>query len=525
MKLLKKIITIVAFGVFVSSCSDAYEITQKGELPKDETFLTTEDLHSFLLGIYGQVETSSSIYLSSVLTDELGIGLSNGGNGRNLHRFQFTINNGDAAATWYGNLSVINRCNRLLEGAEEILSSGYEFDESIDEEEQFYSIIAHTRALRAFALIQLQTYFSPDLSNPDALGAMFYEEVPETLDLTIHVPRSTNGVITSIIEADIEYAEEYLNPTVDSNIGIGGYKFVTPRFLDAIRARYYLYTANYDQAKFYAQKVLNSGLSLTVAGPFNPSAPGSFYSDGGNSPYRRMWHDTFQGEIIFALDRPSVGGWGDIAGTFYFNSSDVNGSPIFDMGRNLFNVLNNSGDIRRYAFVDPTSLIVTNFDAVVDPLAEDQIMIDKYPGKPQAPLRNDIKVIRLSEMYFILAECAIHEGDLTGAAQYIKNVRDARTITGAPSQPLPVYGDATEAWKDVLLERRRELCFEGHRYIDLKRLGALAGVSVDRHPYDMNPGDVSPENMELPVDDYRFTFPIPLNELLANPNMEQNPGY
>lgn len=525
MKLLKKIIATVVLGVFVSSCSDAYEITQKGELPKDETFITTEDLRSFLLGIYGQVGINSSIYLSSVLTDELGIGMSNGGNGRNLHRFQFTINNGDAAGTWYGNLSVINRCNRLFEGAQEILDSGYEFDPSIDEEEQFYSIIAHARALRAFSLIQLQTYFSTDLTDPNALGAMFYDEVPETLDLTLHVPRSTNAVITSVIEDDLMYAEEYLNKPVDDNIGLGGYKFVSPQFLDAIRARYYLYIGNHPQAKFYAERAINTPMTLTVAGIFNPAAPGTFYTNGGSSPYRMMLHDTSQGEIIFALDRPSVGGWGNIAGLFYFNETNVNGSPIFDMGRNLFNVLNNSGDIRRYAFVDPTSMIVTNFDAVLDPLAEDQIMIDKYPGKPQQPLRNDIKVIRLSEVYFILAECAIAESDFVGAAQYIKSVRDARTIAGTPAQPLPVYANEIEAWTDVLLERRRELCFEGHRYIDLKRLGALAGVTVDRHPYDMNPGDVSPENMVIPVDDYRFTFPIPLNELLANPNMVQNPGY
>lgn len=524
MKLLKKIIAIVVIGVFVSSCSDAYEIEQKGELPKDETFLATEDLHSFLLGIYGQVGTNSAIYLSAVLTDELGIGMSNGGNGRNLHRFQFTLNNADAASTWYGNLSVINRCNRLIEGAQEILDSGYEFDTNINEESQFYSILAHARALRAFSLIQLQTYFSTDLTNPEALGAMFYEEVPETLDLTLHVPRSKNIEITSIIEDDLAYAEDNLSG-ID---GIGGHKYVTQTFLDAIRARYYLYIGNHVQAKIYAEKVLTSGVMLTQAGSFDPANPGSFYTDGGASPYRAMWHDTFPGEIIFALDRPAAGTWSNIAGLFYFNETNINGSPIFDMGRNLFNALNNPSDIRRYAFVDPSSEIVTNFDAVLNPLAEDQILIDKYPGKGPEALRNDIKIIRASEIYFILAECAIVEGDYVGAAHYIKDVRDARTIagTGVDQQPpLPVYNNDTEAWTDVLLERRRELCFEGHRYIDLKRLGALAGVAVDRHPYDLNPGDVSPENLTLPVDDYRFTFPIPLNELLANPNMVQNPLY
>ncbi len=82
-------------------------------------------------------------------------------------------------------------------------------------------------------------------------------------------------------------------------------------------------------------------------------------------------------------------------------------------------------------------------------------------------------------MYFIRAEALTAAGDLPGAAAAILAVRTARTFRG-PAPTLPVYYSATAAWADILYERRLELCFEGHRYIDLKRLGTLANVGLDR---------------------------------------------
>ncbi len=67
----------------------------------------------------------------------------------------------------------------------------------------------------------------------------------------------------------------------------------------------------------------------------------------------------------------------------------------------------------------------------------------------------------------------------------------------------------------ILVERRRELAFEGHRWHDLKR----------RNLPIVRGADCSATQCELPADDYRFTLPIPQVELAGNVNMEQNPGY
>ncbi|WP_395061522.1 RagB/SusD family nutrient uptake outer membrane protein, partial [Flavobacterium sp.] len=138
---------------------------------------------------------------------------------------------------------------------------------------------------------------------------------------------------------------------------------------------------------------------------------------------------------------------------------------------------------------------------------------------------SDFKLVRLSEMYFIKAEARTAAGDLTGAANAIKSVLDKRFPT---AQTAPVYASPTDAWKGILNQRRVEFAFEGYRFIDLKRLGTLAGVGIDRDPADYSSSSINfpggnPAN--LPLTSYKFALPIPQNELNANSSIQQNAGY
>ena len=132
---------------------------------------------------------------------------------------------------------------------------------------------------------------------------------------------------------------------------------------------------------------------------------------------------------------------------------------------------------------------------------------------------NDLKIFRSAEFLVMRAEASIAGNNLPVAATYIKQLRDARFT--AP-QPLPVYANQQEAYRDLLNERRIELAFEGHRWLDLKRLGANAGVGVDRDPIDCAVNGAC----SLPATDFRMrSVPVPLGELNANPVIAQNPGY
>ena len=193
------------------------------------------------------------------------------------------------------------------------------------------------------------------------------------------------------------------------------------------------------------------------------------------------------------------------------------------MGRNLFNIYNqNTSDVRRLIWIDASAVINPNYASDINYVSNDILPINKYPGKPNQNLRNDLKIFRNSEMVLILAECEVASANLTAAATLVRSIRTARNMaTALPA--LPVYPNAQAAWADILFERRKELAFEGHRYLDIKRLAALAGnQGITR---DNTDDDILDQPLTLALSDYRWTLPIPQLEVAGNVSIQQNPGY
>ena len=536
------LIGILSLGVF--SCQDALDITQDGELNDETLFTNVENLQLFLNETYDRVNIQNQIMLSSVLTDEVGMGSA--GYADQTHSFNIFTTNGYASAIWNQNYGAINYANRLLRGATY-------FTPSPEEEAIYNNIIAQARYIRAFSHFQLLTYFSTDLKDDNALGVMKVDFVPTAQQ---KVPRSTNGEVFALIEEDLDFAQANLtNPTT----GTDNWKYININAVNALKARMYLYRGMYSQAETYADALINNPeISLatsTFTLPTNfpltsdttvptggntgsssldaPPPPGIqfalFQMDRWNAPtspvYRKMWVDTDQGEIIFSLSR--LNNATNLSMWYNTNNSSETGGPLWDMGRNLFELYTQplgggAEDFRRWSFVDRSSLIVA--DPSLGTYLDDVIVIDKYPGKLGGHGANDVKVFRLSEFYFIKAEARVRAGDLVEAANLIREVRQARNYILGAVVPTPVYTNQTEAFADILLERRKELAFEGHRYIDLKRLGIDAGVTeTDRYFRDSeNASATSPSNIS--VTDYRFTLPIPQAEINVNP-LTQNPEY
>lgn len=198
---------------------------------------------------------------------------------------------------------------------------------------------------------------------------------------------------------------------------------------------------------------------------------------------------------------------------FYANNANISGSPFYEISNGLYNLLSDD-DIRKAVLVEPTSIYVGQNSP------ENVLLIGKYRGIPSDNRVNDIKLIRGSEMYLIMVETMARAGLLDEAEQAMKNFRDIRLLT--ENAPLPVYNTTSQALVDVLQERRIELAFEGHRYLDLKRLGTELNIGIDRNDADCASFS-APCNLQ--AGDYRFTLPIPRNEVRANPTIEQNPQY
>lgn len=525
----------------LQSCNDALDINpQPGQIEDTGTpFTTTDALYNYLMGnVYGTMEPGTAIYLSAVLSDEVKPGSGSGGQEFDLHRYFLNSQDTQATLIWQNNYAVINHVNRLVRGATTIVPT------SATDAARLNNIIAQARTLRAFAYLQLESLYSKDMSDPNALGVILLKEVPE---LNTKLPRVKNSEIYSFIEDDLAFART----TFGTNEGTSQY-FVGRSVVNALSARYFLYKGDYAQAKTYAQAVITNstagGFPLALATPITNAASGTvidgatwrtqFYAVAGSfNPYRNMWTDAARGESIFSLGRIAATGNGVAVGTYWnTNSSSASGSPMWFWGRNLYNLYLSSygatstgvpngtlGDIRFLVNRDPTTAPNLNYatlfpNSLQTTRTTDRLVVDKYPGKTGTNTRNDLKLFRLSEMYLILAECAVNDNQLSTAADYIKNIRDARNFLGPVTAP--VYANAQAAWAGVLQERRMELALEGHRYIDLKRLAVKAGVTMDRN----NTDDIVLTS-NLANGDYRYTLPIPLSEISANPNAQQNTGY
>ncbi|MEG1589374.1 RagB/SusD family nutrient uptake outer membrane protein [Chryseobacterium sp.] len=505
----------------LTSCSDSYEIVQPGET-HGEDITTVDGMNNFLIGsVYGLLEPTSANYLTAVVTDEVRQGIGSGGQEWQLHRHFIDPSDGYTGTIWVNNYTVINRVNRLLEMAEQVTPTPGA------QATAYNRILGEARALRAYCYLQLETYFSTDMKNENALGVMLVTTAPS--DLNFSAPRVTNKAIYDLINADLDFARANVAAT-GSNVNRF---YVNRSAVNAIAARFNLYRGNYPLAKQYADLVLTgSGVNLTTASPMTTTTSGAvgtnaWYTAWYNTanafnPYRRMWADLdaiesptdYRGEVIFGLNRLAPGSGSAIGALYNTNTSTISGGVMWFWGVNTFNEFyGNANDVRKYAYLDPSARTF---------LGSHYYVIDKFPGKVGGATRNDVKVFRLSEMYFILAEAAVEAGDFAGAANYIQQVRVARAYTGTPTTP--AYTSKQVAYKDILKERRIELALEGHRYIDLKRLAATAGVTMDRNAADDIEGFVS---QNLPNGSYKYTLPIPLAEMTANQGMsgQQNPGY
>ncbi|MHA3787593.1 RagB/SusD family nutrient uptake outer membrane protein, partial [Flavobacterium hauense] len=173
------------------ACNDAIDIIQPSELLPEDTYETVKDMQLGLNGAYGALPGENSIYFTSMFTDEVRLGRSNGGQGTDGElAFQLNNSSSDAASIWQSNYYAINLANRLILGAKGVVPA----DE--DELAQYNSILAEAYFIRAFAHFQLISYFSPNMEDDNALGVILVDFVP-TIEMKL--PRSTNGEIYALI--------------------------------------------------------------------------------------------------------------------------------------------------------------------------------------------------------------------------------------------------------------------------------------------------------------------------------------
>jgi hypothetical protein len=142
------------------------------------------------------------------------------------------------------------------------------------------------------------------------------------------------------------------------------------------------------------------------------------------------------------------------------------------------------------------------------------IRVTKYPPDYSAydggNQKNQLQIFRYADVLLMVAEAKLRMGDAGGAEDIVNDLRAVRGA--APISGLTLVDESNVDNPNTLLaERGRELYWESWRRQDLIRFGVFL------KPWALKEADSDPQRNLL--------FPIAPDELLANPNLVQNPGY
>jgi starch-binding outer membrane protein, SusD/RagB family len=140
-------------------------------------------------------------------------------------------------------------------------------------------------------------------------------------------------------------------------------------------------------------------------------------------------------------------------------------------------------------------------------------------GSHPTHMDTDFPLFRLADAMLIYAEACFRSGGgacEADAETYVNEVRDRADADGGDVD-FSAMTDA-QALDYILEERGRELMWEGHRRQDLIRYGLFTG---GEYLWAFKGGPAEGQA----IDDFLNVYPIPANEIIANPNLDQNPGY
>lgn len=139
------------------------------------------------------------------------------------------------------------------------------------------------------------------------------------------------------------------------------------------------------------------------------------------------------------------------------------------------------------------------------------VMNIKYEVEPGGlqNMNNDMVIFRLADIMLMKAEALMRDNGGAATQEAVGLVNQVRSRSFDAGDPDAVYTTATLTLDELLDERGRELAYEMHRREDLIRFGKFTDAWWEKEASE----------------EYRALFPIPAEQLTANPNLEQNPGY
>ncbi len=375
---------------------------------------------------------------------------------------------------------------------------------------------AEARFLRAFSYYHAIDMFGnvPFVTEADKPGAFL-------------PTRTTRPALFSYIESELKALETELAEPKTNEYGrvdrVAAWMLLAKLYLNA---EVYIGTPKYTEAITYLNKVISSGYSI------DPVYKNVFTADNHLSP-----------EIIFPIsfDGQNTQGYGGM--TFVLHASNGGGMPLngIDGGwggiRSISTFVEKFGaneadftdaqpefpgipDKRGMFYHKPENWTweITNVGNFTHGIGSTKFKNITSTGA-EAPnvhptfVSVDFPAFRLADAYLMYAEAVKRGGSGGSLATAVGYVNTLRARAGVPA-----IAEADMTLDFLLDERGRELYWECHRRTDLIRFGQFTdGTYVWDWKGGVAGGVATPS--------YRDLYPIPTNDITANPNLIQNPGY
>ena len=442
--MMKKLAYIFACVVALTTaaCSDWIDVAPKTEVETEDLFTSESGFKNALIGIYGRM-TSQGTYgrnMTFGYIERLVQRYDVGGTAYNqsqaalLYDYENDNESRNAQSTiWREMYRTIANINNLLEYLETngdyITTDGY------------YNLIkGEALGLRAFHYFDLLRLWGPIYSEDPTAKAVPYREVVST-DQVAPMPANelAQEILDDLHQADSLLADDPLNYDYDTeDVFLGERQYRMNRMaVEAMLARVYLWIGDKEQAAYYANQVIEH-CNLTLV--------------ANNEEDVSMKDETIFGLQMDNMEENLASYWTSEQ-PFALNSLYViltdNWTQVFE--RNGIGTTDIRGSVGRGFLSDGSRYMCRKYlgDEANDP--------DYY--------YENIPLIRLSEMYYIYAECV----DLAESGQYIDIVRNARGISRVNNYQIHPFTQERQRTEALQNEYSKEFFAEGQYFYFLKR--------------------------------------------------------
>lgn len=476
-KMIKMTVLAACLAGSLASCNDWLDVTPSTEVDRDELFSNEAGFADALAGVYTTM-SSDSLY------------------GKNLTWYGVELMGGGATAMYGNNTSYMSfsfhpDADNYMQSVREsfcdnIWNAGYNaianvnsiLDEIDKHQNVFtgddYSIFkGEALGLRAFLHFDLLRLFGPaGTVSPDKECIPYVTSLSHSVSPLLTVSACADSIISDLkkakelLKADPMYTggsfSEYVCSNVTGNstyrLRYNIYDWHNRRFhfnyyaAVATMARVYLWMGDKTNALACAKEVIDAQSEKF------PWVANELVSNVASTSEYVPRDRTFSTEQIFALNITDMEDRMDgymIEKSKSFTGSDGNIEGFYS---GLFDDATRALD-PRYAYLHTTySYYGTEF-LISNKYYEDNDYNNSY--SPWSAHR--LPLIRVSEMYYIAAEC---ESDLSTAVQYLETVRQQR---GMSSYPLSVSNES-ELQQEIEKEYGKEFIAEGQLFYYHKRL-------------------------------------------------------